>query len=156
MADSDSYTTIVDVAARLGRGPFDGASVPTAVQVDRMMQQRAGQVSQAIIKGGVTASPPSGSAPISVATPQGAALSQVAALANCLLAAGDAAAARSRQTEGAGEPAESLAYWDEGLRLLVTVEAIALESASGSSARSSNFFSNMDIPDLRFNLDTEF
>ena len=114
------------------------------------MALRAAQITSALADAGKTASPASGSAPISTTSDAGKSLERLARSANAVLAAGDAMYAFDvTNTE---DPARARAMWAQGAELLVA----AVSMARQSSAISVAYPSTGDETLLPFQSDTRF
>lgn len=123
MADSDSYTTQVNVEAWVQRGTFGAGTKPSATQVQNAMKLRAGEITGVLVRAGIVASPPGGGAALPTATDPQKALKDVCDLCNSLMAAGDAVLMHDSRDPANLEQAKAL--WAEGSKKLDDINTLA-------------------------------
>lgn len=128
--EGDSYTTQAHVEQWVQRGTFGAGSKPTAAQVLEAMKLRASEITNVLIRSGLTASPPTGGAPLATTTDKQKALKDCCDLANALLAAGDTIF--MHDTRDQATVARAQALWAEGELKLDSVEMLAQVAQLGS------------------------
>ena len=135
--EADSYCLQIDVEGRTGRGVYSGSTFPSAVQVLVFMEDRAAEVTGVLTRAGLVASPASGSDPLPASNTQEVALKNLAAMANALLAAGDAEHSREQRAAGDEGSKTAASYWEEGQRLMEQLfeSAVILGTASSGPDR---------------------
>jgi hypothetical protein len=134
---ADSFTTQAHVESRLGRGAFDGSSVPTQQQVLDFMALRSSRVRSVLVAAGLSFTVPNGGATIGTSTADALTLTNLCDDANALFAAGDAAAARDIH-DGKESP-QAVALWAEAQSVIEDIRAQATKMSFGtatSGARS--------------------